>query len=376
MVDASRVGRMRTGGARRIRPGLVALVVLSVACSLALEVLGVPTAPLFGSLLAGLGYALAVPTELRFPPAGFRLGQALVGVITGSAISLEALAAMRHDVVSIVAIMLATVAVSIAAGRILALRRDVSAVTGTFALIAGGASGVVALADDLGADSRVVTVVQYLRVLLVLTFLPVVTALVFEPGPGVANVDGTDPELGPNLVFVVAATVLGVLLARLVRFSTSILFGPMVVAVALAQIDWLQPAAVPTAVVWVAYSLIGAQVGLRFTAASLRSIARMLPVVVVIIVAMVAASAGIGAALVWLTPVDGLTAYLATTPGGLFAVLATATDAGADATYVTAVQVVRVVVILSITPLLARYCQRRWPAPSVTPARDGPSMPG
>jgi membrane AbrB-like protein len=352
------------------------LAVLSVACSVVLEVLGVPTAPLFGSLLAGLGYALVVPTELRFPPAGFKLGQALVGVITGSAISLEALSAMRHDVATIVAITLATVAVSLVAGRALALRSDVSAVTGTFALIAGGASGVVALADDLGADSRVVTVVQYLRVLLVLTLMPAVTALVFDPGPGVGDGDGIDPQLGPNLVFVATATVLGVLLARLVPFSTSILFAPMIVAVVLAQVGWFQPANVPTAVGWLAYSLIGAQVGLRFTWASLRSIARMLPVVVVIIVAMVAASAGIGAVLAWLTPVDGLTAYLATTPGGLFAVLATATDAGADATYVTAVQVVRVVVILSITPLLARYCQHRWPAPVAAPARDGPPLAG
>ena len=316
------------------------------------------------------------PRELQFPPAGFKLGQALVGVITGSAISLEALAAMRHDVASVLAITLATIGVSLVAGRVLALRRDVSAVTGTFALIAGGASGVVALAEDLGADSRVVTVVQYLRVLLVLTFMPVVTALVFDPGRGVGNVDGPDPVLGANLVFVGAATVLGVLLARLVPFSTSILFLPMVVAVALAQVEWLQPAEVPTAVEWVAYSLIGAQVGLRFTWASLRSIARMLPVVVVIIVAMVATSAGIGAMLAWLTPVDGLTAYLATTPGGLFAVLATATDAGADATFVTAVQVVRVVVILSITPLLARSCQRRWPTPTAAPAPDSPPRAG
>jgi uncharacterized membrane protein AbrB (regulator of aidB expression) len=65
-----------------------------------------------------------------------------------------------------------------------------------------------------------------------------------------------------------------------------------------------------------------------------------------------------GSLLALLTPVDGLTAYLATTPGGLFAVLATAADSGSDTTYVMAVQLVRLLVILAFTPLLARMLTR------------------
>jgi hypothetical protein len=90
----------------------------------------------------------------------------------------------------------------------------------------------------------------------------------------------------------------------------------------------------------------------------------MLPVVLLLIVAMVAATAGLGALLAAFTSVDGLTAYLATTPGGLFAVLATAADSGSDVTYVMAVQLLRLVVILALTPLLARYLRaRRGPRP-------------
>jgi membrane AbrB-like protein len=108
----------------------------------------------------------------------------------------------------------------------------------------------------------------------------------------------------------------------------------------------------------VGYTLIGVQVGLRFTRASLASIARMLPAVLAIIVAMVAVTAGMGVVLAWLTPADGLTAYLATTPGGLFAVLATAADSGSDDTYVMAVQLFRLIVILAFTPL-ARWLRSR-----------------
>jgi membrane AbrB-like protein len=122
---------------------------------------------------------------------------------------------------------------------------------------------------------------------------------------------------------------------------------------------------VPVPLQWLAYAVIGVQVGLRFTRESLTSIARMLPVVLLIIVGMVAATALMGALLAWLTPVDGLTAYLATTPGGLFAVLATAADSGSDVTYVMAVQLLRLLVILAFTPLLARYLRARPGRPRV-----------
>jgi uncharacterized protein len=54
-----------------------------------------------------------------------------------------------------------------------------------------------------------------------------------------------------------------------------------------------------------------------------------------------------------------LEGYLATTPGGLYAVLATATGSGADATFVLAVQVLRLFVMLFSAPLLARLLRPR-----------------
>jgi membrane AbrB-like protein len=334
--------------------GLLLVVVVTVAASTAFQLAGLPSAVMFGSLLGGVAHALTSTTDLRLPPASFRLGQALVGVVVGATVSLDALRAMGDDVVTVGLVTLGTILISLAAGALLALRGDVSRVTGAFAMIAGGASGVVAIARDLGADDRVVTVVQYLRVLLVLVMMPLITAVVFHPdhGVGALATAGTDP--GRDLLFVALSLVVGVALARLVPITTSVLLAPLAVAAVLASSGWLGTVAVPVVVQWVAYALIGVQVGLRFTRASLASITRMLPVVVLLMVGMIVATAGMGSLLAALTPVDGLTAYLATTPGGLFAVLATAADAGADTTYVMAVQLVRLLVILALTPLLAR----------------------
>jgi membrane AbrB-like protein len=156
---------------------------------------------------------------------------------------------------------------------------------------------------------------------------------------------------------IAVSLVVGLALARVMRFPTASLLGPLAVAVALALGGWLGEVRVPTPVQWAAFALIGAQVGLRFTRASLASITRMLPAVLALTFGMVAATAGVGALLAWATPVDGLTAYLATTPGGLFAVLSTAADAGSDVTYVLAVQLCRLLVILALTTV-SSFCSR------------------
>ena len=54
------------------------------------------------------------------------------------------------------------------------------------ALVAGGASGLVALTREFGGDERMVAVIQYLRVALVTVTIPVVASLVFGAENGAA----------------------------------------------------------------------------------------------------------------------------------------------------------------------------------------------
>jgi uncharacterized protein len=346
-------------GERSPRAALALVVGLTVVLSIAMSLVHLPSAVLFASLLAGMAHALTSPTAIQVPTTLYRLAQGAIGVVIGAVVTLPALERIGHEVLPIGLVLVATLLLSVLAGRLLALRSDVSPVTGVFSLIAGGASGVVAVARDLGADERVVTVVQYLRVLVVLLAMPLVTALVFHPSHGHGQLASADAGWGRDLLFVAVSLSVGLLLARLVRFPTASLLGPLAVAVVLALGGWLGHVRVPAPVQWVAFALIGVQVGLRFTRASLASIARMLPAVLALTIGMVAATAAVGALLAWWTPVDGLTAYLATTPGGLFAVLSTAADAGSDVTYVLAVQLCRLLVILALTPLLARWLSAR-----------------
>ncbi len=346
-------------GRERTTARAAALVIaVTVVSSTALGLLGVPSAVLFGAVLGGMTHALTSPSPLAVPGVAFRVAQGLIGITVGALVDLSTLRRMASESASILTVVLATLLVSVVAGQVLALRRDVSRTTGVFALIAGGASGVVAVARDLGADDRVVTVVQYLRVLMVLLAMPVVTAVVFHPPSGRGTLTLGQASLGSDLAFTAVSLALGLVVARLVPVTTMSVMGPLLVAGVIAAGGWLGDVSVPIWLQWLAFALIGVQVGLRFTRESLVAIGRMLPLVVAIMVAMIVATAMLGAVLAWLTPVDALTAYLATTPGGLFAVLAIAADSGSDVTYVMAVQLLRLILIMALLPLLARWLRR------------------
>ncbi len=338
--------------------GWILVLVVTVVASAGFSLLALPSPVLFGSLVGGMVHALTSRTELDMPPVAFRLGQALVGAVIGSLVKLPTLVRLASDWPSVLLVTVGTLIISLVAGRLLALRRDVSTSTGAFALIAGGASGIVALARELGADDRVVTVVQYLRVLLVLLAMPLVTTVFFHPPSGAGTLTVGPTRWVPDLVFVTVAVSAGLLLQKVVRAPATALLGPMLVAVAISASGVLGTVAVPTALEQLGYALIGVRVGLRFTRASLRSIARILPLATVLIVAVIVACALLGMLLSKVTGVDPLTAYLATTPGGLFAVLATAADSGSDVTYVLAIQVIRVFAMLLVAPLLARWFSR------------------
>ena len=150
----------------------------------------------------------------------------------------------------------------------------------------------------------------------------------------------------------------GLLAGRLVRLPVPALLGPMLLAAAVDLSGLGSGATVPGPVGSAAFLVIGLQVGLSFTRASLATIGRALPLALAVILGLIVASAGLGAVLAATTGAGPLDGYLATTPGGLYAVLATATGSGADATFVLAVQVLRLFVMLLTAPLVARVLRR------------------
>lgn len=340
-----------------------AVVAVGLAVALVLGLSGLPSPALFGGLLAGLVRALAFAAPVAVPAPASTAALAVVGVSVGALVDPGTLRQVASAWLPVLLVAVGTLGLSIGAGLLLRLWPGISPVTGAFAMIAGGAASITGMARELGADERMVAVLQYLRVLLIVSLMPLTATLVYGASSGggtTAASSGTGWPAG--LLFTVGCSVVGVVVGRLLRLPAATMLGPMLVAASVDLGGLSHGAGVPAPLEAAAFLVIGLQVGVSFTRASLRTIGRALPFALAITVTLIVACAGMGLVLTQVTRASALDAYLATTPGGLAAVLATAGDSGADSTFVLSVQVARLFVMVLSAPLIARWLRRARPS--------------
>ncbi len=340
---------------RRLAP-LLPLGAASAALGWSLTQLSLPSAYLFAALLVGLVVALARPGTSQLPQYTFEIAQAITGVALGALIRSDSLSALGDAWLPVALVSAATLAFSVGAGTVLSRTTSVDEPTGALGMVAGGASGIVAMADELGADGRLVAFMQYLRVLVVVLLTPLLIAVAFpghDAGPGPT---GDEAALGDarGWLLTIAVAAAGVVIARGIRLPTPTLLGPLLLAGAVVLVVPGGEFSTPPLLREIAFALIGLQVGLRFTLATVRQVGSLLLPTLAAIVALLIASFGLALILDVTTSVTLLDAYLATTPGGLYAVLAVAFGAGADTTFILAVQTLRLLVMIVLAPVVVR----------------------
>src|SRR4051794_27844062 len=329
-----------------------------LAGGLLLDAIGLPSSYLFAALLTGLAIALLRPGFVDVPPQAFRASQAIAGVSLGAYVQSEALRAVAGSLIPVLLVSAGTLLFSLAAGAILARTTALDAPTAALGLIAGGASGIVGMSGELGADDRLVAFMQYLRVLVVVVVTPIGIAVFFGGHHGGAAPAIASPgTLGTPLDWVLAAVLaaLGAAAAGRLRVTAGVLLGPMVLTAAVVLTGLAGDFAVPALLGQTAFALIGLQIGLRFTRSTVRLLGRLTFPVLLSIAGLLAACFGMAVLLDATTSATLLDAYLATTPGGLYAVLAVAYGAGANTTFIVAVQSLRVIAMVLIAPVAVRW---------------------
>lgn len=359
-VSGGRLWRCRRHGASAARYCALAA---TTACGWWIFArIGLAAADLFAALLAAIVFALVGIGPGRPVRLVVMMSQGMLAVTIGLSVRRETLTALGSHWLAVVTIAVATLVLSVVAGWVLSVHRDVDAITGALGMIAGGATGLVSVAGDLGADERIVVIAQYLRVALVVLTMPLVVTYVFAVDTAGGNQPTTsDVTVAPwwvGVAFLTGAIVVGTAVATLIRLPIPATLGPLILTAAIELAGWSRHVEIPKAVLPMAFIIIGWQAGLSFTRSSIAALGRIFVWALTLMVVVIAACAGLGALLSAWTGVGVLQGYLATTPGGLAAVLAVASASDSDVTFVAASQVIRLVLMLTSAPLIVAVTAR------------------
>ncbi|MNP32605.1 putative ammonia monooxygenase [compost metagenome] len=213
------------------------------------------------------------------------------------------------------------------------------------------------MADEYGADSRVVATMQYVRVVCVVMIGALVSHWVGAPTGDETHVTNVEPQSFGllNLGLTIATLLAGVALGN--RVPAGALLMPLLLGGAL-QISGLLHIALPDWLLATAYGALGCYVGLRFDRPTIGYVWRRLPAMIMgatLLIALCALSAWLLASI---SDRDFLSIYLATSPGGLDTMAIIAVDTHSDVGLVLAMQTLRLFAVILTGAFVARLIIR------------------
>lgn len=371
---------MRGAVEAEVKPGQMlrswlTLVGLTILLTSALRLIHAPAAFMLGPLISGIVTALGVPGA-RLPPFATVVAQAMLGCLIAQTLAPDLLLSLLPRWPLLLGINLALVGGMMGIGLLITHRQWLPGTAGVWGVSPGAAAAMVMLSDAYGSDKRLVAVMQYLRILIAVLTVIAIGSIFGErhPPDGTIVIPGgtatpwTAPLDPVGLGIVVGLVLTTVGLAAWLKKPALAIFIPIIGGVAIQFADWGAPTVPPLAAA-AAFGLIGWHVGLSFTRAALMHSIRMLPRILLMILAVLILCGLLALVLARIADVSLLTAYMALNPGGIDAVLILAASIDVDLPLILAIQMSRVVLTLAFLPMASRmvanhYLRDRHPPPT------------
>jgi uncharacterized protein len=250
----------------RTAVGWIALGVGSSLAGLFAQGMGLPAGWLVGPMLVALTLALVWEKHPSVPRWGRIVSLAVVGGVLASAFRPSVLPLISRHWLPVSLVVCGTLLLSLGAGLLLSSLVRIDRKTAALGALPGAASGMLAMSDPLGADARLVALMQYTRVVVVVVTATLVGRLMTGAAPQPATGQGLRAvSEGVDLLVqgtvqtyavTVLVAVLGAWAGTRLRLPAGALLGPLILGVALAELGVVQ-LAWPPGVPQVAYLALG-----------------------------------------------------------------------------------------------------------------------
>lgn len=165
---------------------VVLLLVTGMAGGALAKRVKMPGGSLLGAMLATGAVSLAASDSQPLPEMFRSAALLLLGISIGSSMQRDRLMRMRHVLPAALIAILVFIAVGTGLGWVLHrhFAPDISLVTALLGTMPGGASGLTAVAYDLGAEPRLVASLHMVRLMIVFGLLPLILRRLAGPLQG------------------------------------------------------------------------------------------------------------------------------------------------------------------------------------------------
>ena len=327
----------------------ILLIGISALAGLGAEWFGLPLPYLLGPLAITAFIATALPKVLpadyAFPNWLRTIFIAVIGLMIGAQVTPQLFADAGRLVASLGALV-AFVIIALAYNYAIFRRLGgYDRATAFYASTPGGLYESLAMGEAAGADMPRLILQQFLRVIVVVTVLPIGLSLwLGAPVGSAGGMTLARPSVPLNtLPMIVIAGAAGIVAGKVLRLPAGQLTGPMAVA-ALLSLTGLWPLDIPQWLVNDAQIIIGTALGMRFTGLSRALILRGLGLSLVSVGGMLVVAAGFAALLAPLAGEGFDVMLISFAPGGVTEMALVALSLQANPAFVTLHHIVRILI--------------------------------
>lgn len=349
-------------GLRRVDyPALAMTLALGALGGGAALLLHLPLALLLGSLVvtgvvaaAGwqpFGRAVTLPMKLRsafVPVIGVSIGGAFTPEVLGQA------AAWGPSLLALLIFLPMTHGV----GFLIYTRGGLPRLESFFGSVPGGLIETVQMGEEAGGDVKLMTVLQFLRLILTIILVPLIfmalTGGAVGSASGVTMPAAAVPLTMQEVAVLIAAGAAGFWIGRALRLPAAIMTGPILFSAA-AHAAGLVHGVPPAWLVGVTQVVVGCGLGVRFAGAERRMLWRAMRLAVLVAVVSLGIAYGFALALAGWVGEPVAAVFLAFAPRGLAEMSLIALSLQMSVVYVTVHHVARIV----ISVIVAKGA-RRW----------------
>ncbi|MDK3073901.1 AbrB family transcriptional regulator [Sedimentitalea sp. JM2-8] len=324
---------------------------------------------MLGSLLVAGIIAIGMPNAL---PHGYGFPQpvrtafiAIIGFAIGSDVTSELIGDLDEMVYSLIAVSFFVLLAHMINYQIFRRLGKMDRTTAIFAGAPGGLIESVTLGEGAGADTRHIVLQQFLRIIFVVALVPIAMSLwvgypVGSAG-GIAAVT-SDEATASGMVFLLAATVGGILAARLLRLPAGELTGPLLVAATLNLVGVGAPAT-PSWLLNASQIVIGVSLGARFSGFSGQLLLQGIRLGAVSVICMLTIGTILALLILPLTNQPLSVLLITFSPGGVTEMGLIALSLHANPAFVTLHHIYRI----TLTILLLGFWAKRLPVTDAHP---------